>query len=73
MDSRPDDLKTMLADLDARMAAELRDNPDADAFWPTFAAQSDAVLEAAGPDHSDWVSSELTAMLQRYGVSVPEA
>ncbi|WP_157006637.1 hypothetical protein [Luteibacter yeojuensis] len=71
--SHQDDLQGMLGRLDAEVASGLRDNPDPDAFWPTFAALSNAVLEAAGPDDFDWVSGEIAAMLARHGIPVPEA
>ncbi len=63
----------MLERLDSEVARDLHDNPDPDAFWPAFAQKSNAVLEAAGPDHFDWVSAEVSAILQRHGVAVPEA
>lgn len=71
--SHQEDLQGMLGRLDAEVAAGLRDNPDPDAFWPTFAAQSNTVLEAAGPDDFDWVSAEISAILARHGIPVPEA
>ncbi|MEX1826749.1 hypothetical protein [Luteibacter sp. CQ10] len=71
--SQRDDLERMLGRLDAEVESDLRDNPDPDAFWPAFAQKSNAVLEAAGPEHFDWVSSEVSAILHRHGVSAPEA
>ncbi|QDE40084.1 hypothetical protein FIV34_13080 [Luteibacter pinisoli] len=71
--SHRDDLQGMLGRLDTEVGTGLRDNPDPDAFWPTFATLSNTVLEAAGPEHFDWVSSEISAMLARYGIPVPEA
>ena len=68
-----DDLERMLGRLDAEVARDLRDNPDPDAFWPMFARKSNAVLEAAGPEHFDGVSAEVSAIRHRHGVSVPEA
>ncbi|QWT22213.1 hypothetical protein KPL74_09410 [Bacillus sp. NP157] len=68
-----DQLQTMLARLDTEVATGLRDNRDPDAFWPTFAEQSDSVLQAAGPDDFDWVSAEISAILTRHGISIPEA
>ena len=71
--SEKEQLQNMLDRLDREVAAGLRDNPDRDAFWPDFAARSDAVLEAAGAEHFDWVSSGIAEILQRHGVAVPEA
>lgn len=68
-----DDLQRMLDRLETEVAAGLRDNPDRDAFWPDFAAQSNAVLEAAGAEHFDWVSAGISEILQRHGIAVPEA
>ena len=68
-----EDLQGMLDRLDTEVAAGLRDNPDPDAFWPTFATQSNIVLEAAGSDDFDWVSSEISVILARHGIPVPEA
>lgn len=68
-----DDLTRMLGRLDEEVARDLRENPDPDAFWPMFAQKSNAVLEAAGPEHFDWVSAEVSAILHRHGVPVPEA
>jgi hypothetical protein len=68
-----DELQRMLERLDHEVTAGLRDNPDRDAFWPAFAAQSDKVLEAAGDEHFGWVSAEIAGMLQRHGIPVPEA
>lgn len=71
--SERDDLQSMLDRLDREVAVGLRDNPDRDAFWPDFAARSNAVLEAAGAEHFDWVSAGISEILQRHGVPVPEA
>lgn len=71
--SQRQELERLLERLDAEVAADLRDNPDPDAFWPAFARKSDAVLDAAGPEHFDWVSAEVAAILQRHGVPAPEA
>jgi hypothetical protein len=68
-----DDLQRMLDRLAIEVEAGLHENPDPDAFWPTFATQSNLVLEAAGPEHFDWVSSEVSAILMKHGISVPEA
>lgn len=68
-----DDLQRMLDRLETEVAAGLRDNPDRDAFWPDFAAQSNSVLEAAGAEHFDWVSASISEILQRHGIAVPEA
>ena len=66
-------LQAMLDRLASDVEAGLHVNPDPDAFWPTFATQSSLVLEAAGPEHFDWVSSEVSAILMKHGISVPEA
>lgn len=68
-----DDLQRMLDRLATEVQVGLHENPDPDAFWPTFATQSNLVLEAAGPDYFDWVSSEVSAILMKHGISVPEA
>ena len=68
-----DELQRMLERLDDEVTAGMRDNPDRDAFWPEFAMQSNAVLEAAGNEHFDWVSARIADMLQRHGIPVPEA
>jgi hypothetical protein len=68
-----DDLQRMLDRLATEVQAGLHENPDPDAFWPTFATQSNFVLEAAGPEHFDWVSSEVSSILMKHGISVPEA
>jgi len=67
------DLKSMLDELETRVTGQLRDGADVNAFWPVFATESNRVLEAAGPDDFDWVSSQIDDMLQRHGVPVPEA
>jgi hypothetical protein len=67
------ELQEMLDRLDAEVAERLRETADRDAFWPVFAEASNEVLEAAGPEHFDWVSSRIDEMLGRYGISVPEA
>ncbi|WP_043694609.1 hypothetical protein [Luteibacter sp. 9133] len=68
-----DELRQMLERLDSEVTIGLRDNPDRDAFWPEFAMQSNAVLEAAGDEHFDWVSAEIADMLHRHGIPAPEA
>ncbi|SKB47180.1 MULTISPECIES: hypothetical protein [Luteibacter] len=68
-----DELRQMLERLDSEVTTGLRDNPDRDAFWPEFAMQSNAVLEAAGDEHFDWVSAEIADMLHRHGIPAPEA
>ena len=67
------ELQEMLDRLDADVAERLRETEDRDAFWPVFAAASNEVLEAAGSEDFDWVSSRIDEMLGRYGISTPEA
>ncbi|WP_218156349.1 hypothetical protein [Dyella sp. OK004] len=51
----------------------MRQSRDRDDFWPMFAALTNPILDSAGPDDFDWVSSQITAILQSNRLTPPEA
>ncbi|TBR37065.1 MULTISPECIES: hypothetical protein [Dyella] len=73
MPSTRDQLQAHLDALHAQVPQLLNGSDDRDEFWPAFASLADPILEAAGPDDYDWVSSQITGILQLNDVSPPEA
>lgn len=66
-------LKTHLEHLHSQVPGLLQGSGDRDEFWPAFASLADSILEAAGPDDYEWVSSQITQILQQNAVTPPEA
>lgn len=73
MPSSRDQLELDLQQLHDQVPRLLRGNEDRDEFWPAFATLADPILEAAGPDDYDWVSAQITGILQSNDITPPEA
>lgn len=62
----PPDLEHQLADLDGRLPALIKANPDPGEFWMAFAGEADAIEDHAG-EHAGQVSERIAAMLGQQG------
>lgn len=62
------ELETELSALEQAVATLLAEHEDPADFWPAFAWQADAIVEAAGPADSEWVHERLDELLARHGL-----
>lgn len=68
-----DELQVALDRLLLQVPRLMRQSRDRDDFWPMFAAITNPILDSAGPEDFDWVSSQITAILQDNRLTPPEA
>jgi hypothetical protein len=68
MSHPPDDVASLLYELESRLPALLAAHPSRDAFWDVFETEADAVRDAAGPAREAYVRTELERMLSSRGL-----
>lgn len=68
MNHLPDDVASLLYELESRLPALLSSSPSRDAFWDRFETEADAVRDAAGPAREAYVRTELERMLSSQGL-----
>lgn len=68
MSHLPDDVASLLYELESRLPALLASSPSREAFWDAFETAADAVRDAAGPAREAYVRTELERMLSSQGL-----
>lgn len=63
MNQLPDDVASLLYELESRLPALLASCPSRDMFWERFETEADVVRDAAGPAREAYVRTELERML----------
>jgi hypothetical protein len=64
-------LQVMLNELETAIPSLQQAYPEPDAFWPEFAAQAEAIEDAAEPADEEWVRERIGAMLRFHELTPP--
>ena len=64
----PDHLAHQLSQLEATIPQLLAEHGQAEHFWPAFAGEADAIVDAAGP-HSEEAAVQVARMLECHGLA----
>lgn len=68
MTDLPDDVASLLYELESRLPGLLASSPSREVFWEKFDANARAVREAAGPHRQIYVRTEIERMLSSLGL-----
>lgn len=64
----PDDVASLLYELESRLPGLIESNPSREAFREAFGREADAVRDAAGPAREAYVRTEIERMLASHGL-----
>ncbi|MFC0677787.1 hypothetical protein ACFFGH_08045 [Lysobacter korlensis] len=68
MSRPPDDVASLLYELESRLSTMLAASPSREDFWRDFEPHAQSVREAAGPERQAYAQTEIERMLSSQGL-----